>query len=198
MRPARKGRGSRSGKGFGRSENPFSALQQGFAGDLPKRVLSRDELTLLLLSLLAGEERHGYELIRAVKSLSGGLYAPSSGMVYPALSTLEADQLISETESSSGRRIFVATDSGRAKVKANAGELSDIKARLSELGAQDVEKLAPIERALTNLNVVISRAAPGASDDLVLDIAELIDESARKIERLQMGTRLSGKDKKPE
>lgn len=53
------------------------------------RKVSADDLQLMLLSLLEQTPSHGYELIKALGTLSNGYYTPSPGMVYPALTYLE-------------------------------------------------------------------------------------------------------------
>ncbi|KAG1453732.1 hypothetical protein G6F57_015663 [Rhizopus arrhizus] len=53
------------------------------------RRVSADDLQLMLLGLLEQSPSHGYELIKALGTLSNGFYTPSPGMVYPALTYLE-------------------------------------------------------------------------------------------------------------
>ena len=53
------------------------------------RKLSSGELQLLLMQLLAARPSHGYELIKSLEERTDGFYAPSPGMVYPALTYLE-------------------------------------------------------------------------------------------------------------
>ena len=53
------------------------------------RKLASADLQLLILGLLAEKPRHGYEIIKALDELSRGFYAPSPGMVYPALTYVE-------------------------------------------------------------------------------------------------------------
>ncbi|HVU26151.1 MAG TPA: helix-turn-helix transcriptional regulator [Verrucomicrobiae bacterium] len=48
----------------------------------------------LLLSILAGGESYGYEIIQKVRELSGGHIEWSDGMLYPVLHRLERDGLI--------------------------------------------------------------------------------------------------------
>ena len=55
----------------------------------PDRVFEQGDLRLVLLKLIADKPRHGYELIKAVEEAVGGAYAPSPGVVYPALTLLE-------------------------------------------------------------------------------------------------------------
>ena len=51
--------------------------------------MSAEDLQLMLLGLLEQNPSHGYELIKALGTLSNGFYTPSPGMVYPALTYLE-------------------------------------------------------------------------------------------------------------
>ena len=48
----------------------------------------------LVLSILAGGDTYGYEIIKQVKRLSGGDLEWSGGMLYPLLHRLEKDGLI--------------------------------------------------------------------------------------------------------
>src|SRR5580692_11594332 len=53
------------------------------------RKLSSGDLQLLILKLLDEKSRYGYEIIKELDERSKGLYVPSTGMVYPALTYLE-------------------------------------------------------------------------------------------------------------
>ncbi len=61
----------------------------------------------MVLSILAGGESYGYEILKQVKLLSGGKLEWSDGMLYPVLHRLERDGLIS------GR--WQLTDEGRRR-----------------------------------------------------------------------------------
>jgi DNA-binding PadR family transcriptional regulator len=53
------------------------------------KMLASGDLQLIILLLLSEKPRHGYEIIKAVEEHSSGIYTPSPGMVYPALTYLE-------------------------------------------------------------------------------------------------------------
>jgi DNA-binding PadR family transcriptional regulator len=93
------------------------------------RILGRDELRLLLLSLTDGRARHGYELIRQIKAFSRGAYVPSSGMVYPALADLADAGLTTATEGEGGRKLYSATAQGIAEATRRAEEIDALRAR---------------------------------------------------------------------
>ncbi len=83
--------------------------------------LLKGNLELLLLAVLADGPRHGYAVIEALRSRSGGTFDLLEGTVYPALHRLEAATLLtSEWSSDSGRRrrVYSLTRGGRRELAA--------------------------------------------------------------------------------
>ena len=64
-------------------------LRGGGPGARTAKLLTSGDLQLIILLLLSEKPRHGYEIIKAVEEQSSGIYMPSPGMVYPALTYLE-------------------------------------------------------------------------------------------------------------
>lgn len=147
--------------------------------------LGSDELKLVLLKLLADEPRHGYDLIRAIEELTGGAYAPSAGMVYPTLSLLDEMGHIA-AQSEGAKKIYAITDAGKADLEANMAQVSDILARLSALGQRQQEaERSPVKRAMHNLRgVLMNRLQLDETGEVAHQIAEILDETTRRIERL--------------
>ena len=82
----------------------------------PGAKLSSIDLQLLILSLLARQPAHGYELIRTIEEISGGFYVPSPGMIYPALTYLdEIGHAVAEADGN--KKLFSITDAGRAALE---------------------------------------------------------------------------------
>jgi len=148
------------------------------------RVLAAGELRLLLAWLIATESRHGYDLIRAINEMSAGAYAPSPGVVYPALALMEDAGHIAPVSAEGGRKAFVIAPAGLADLATRAAEVDALKARLAALPSLERDQHAPIRRAMDNLKTVlgnsISRLEPGVAHE----ISALIDDAAQKIERL--------------
>lgn len=184
------------GHGVGRGRSGADPFGDDFAGGPPggfsggrRRLFDNMELRLLLLDLIRQEPRHGYDLIRAIESLSGGLYVPSPGMVYPALTLMtEMDQL-AEQPSEGTRKRFAITDKGQAWLASRAKERDAALARLKILATKAVlsSEHAPVRRAMENLKAAlrIRLEKEGADKETMLDVAALIDEAAAKIERLK-------------
>lgn len=85
-------------------------------------VFSHGDLRLYLLSLLDEGPRHGYDIMQALSDRTGGTYTPSAGTIYPRLSKLEEEGLVTKTVD--GRKtVYEITDAGRAEVAARAGDL---------------------------------------------------------------------------
>ena len=94
-------------------------------------VFSHGRLRLYLLKLLQEGPKHGYELIRSLENRFYGLYAPSAGTIYPRLARMEADRLITRTETG-GRKIYEITDAGRAELAARRDELTQLESEIHE------------------------------------------------------------------
>ena len=192
--------GGRRGRGFGRHggghggdhggghEGHHHGRAHGRGhGRGRRRVFDAGELRLVLLKLIAEEDRHGYDLIRAIEALSGGSYAPSPGVVYPALSVMGDMDLIRPSEADGARKAFAITEAGSASLAENAEMVETLFARLTVL-AEEREHVdaAPIRRAMDNLRTVL-RTRLGNEDadkDMVHAVAGILDEATQRIERL--------------
>jgi len=152
-----------------------------------RRLFDSGELRLVLLKLIADQPRHGYDLIRAIEELTGGVYAPSAGVVYPTITLLQDMGLIEEQATEGPRKAYAATPDGIAYLEERTQEVEALLGRLAALGAMErkVER-APVRRAIQNLRAVLHDrlTRDDADTDMAHDIAALLDEAARKIERL--------------
>jgi len=144
------------------------------------------ELRLVLLKLIAEKSRHGYDLIRAIEERTNGAYAPSPGIVYPTLTLLSDMGLIGEQASEGARKLFEITTEGTAHLAQNANDVAAMFARLDALGAiRERTDAMPIRRAMHNLkSVLMHRLGEGLDKDKLHEAVAMIDEAARKIERL--------------
>ncbi|WP_439591296.1 PadR family transcriptional regulator [Microbacterium sp.] len=94
-------------------------------------VFSHGDLRLYLLNLLDEGPRHGYDIMQALSDRTGGTYTPSAGTVYPRLSKLEEEGLV--TKAVDGRKtVYEITGAGRAEVAARQGDLEGIEAGLTD------------------------------------------------------------------
>jgi DNA-binding PadR family transcriptional regulator len=89
------------------------------------------EVRAAVLVLLAERPMHGYEIMQELAQRTGGGWRPSQGTVYPALSSLKQEGLITDT-GDGARRTFNLTDAGRAEAEEQAGQGEPPWQRLAE------------------------------------------------------------------
>lgn len=108
-----RGRGGRRGPGgFG---GPRGFGGPGGPGGPGGRGRARGDIRAAVLALLAEQERHGYDLIRAIEERTSGAWAPSPGSIYPTLQSLEDEGLVTITLVD-GRKVASVTEAGRTWV----------------------------------------------------------------------------------
>ena len=92
------------------------------------RFFRYGELPLVLLALLARVPLNGYELMVELDRLFGPDYVPSAGSVYPALSALEAEDLVEPIGDESPTR-FEVTVLGAEALLERQDKLIEIERR---------------------------------------------------------------------
>ena len=100
----------------------------------------RGDVRAAALLLLSEGPLNGYQIMQEIEQRSDGVWRPSPGSVYPALSQLEDEGLISAQQSGDRRR-FALTDAGRAYVDERREELSAPWEQMSGAVDEDVGAL---------------------------------------------------------
>ena len=97
----------------------------------------------MVLSVLAGGESYGYEIIKKVRELSGGNVEWSDGMLYPVLHRLEREGLIEsewkESKTGRERKYYSLSSGGREALKVERDQWLKVHNTLCKLW-----KLTPI------------------------------------------------------
>jgi DNA-binding PadR family transcriptional regulator len=96
------------------------------------RKYSSEDLQLMLLSLLAENPGHGYQLIKALDERSEGVYSPSPGMVYPALTYMHELGLVSVASDGNKKAYSLAPD-GQARLDSERSRADELFAGLGQL-----------------------------------------------------------------
>jgi DNA-binding PadR family transcriptional regulator len=121
---------------FGRRAGFFGPFEPGFHGSpgirAAKMVTSRD-LQLIILALLSEKPSHGYEIIKQIEEHSSGIYSPSPGMVYPALTYLE-ETGYAASESEGAKKLYRITESGTKHLNENRAGVEEILDQLARFG----------------------------------------------------------------
>src|SRR3954453_12476661 len=75
----------------------------------------RGDVRSAVLLLLTEEPMHGYQLMQAIADRSGGRWTPSPGAIYPTISQLEDEGLVTVT-AAAGRKLVTLTAHGREHI----------------------------------------------------------------------------------
>ena len=84
----------------------------------------RGDVRAAVLRLLGTEPMHGYQLMEAIAERTGGAWRPSPGAIYPTISQLEDEGLVT-VEKEGGRKLVSLTADGRSYLDDPQNELID-------------------------------------------------------------------------
>ena len=149
------------------------------------RFLEHGDLRFVVLALIAGQPRHGYELIKELEDRTGGAYRPSPGVIYPTLALLEDESFIRPTAGEAGRKLFEATDEGRAALAANQAGVDAVFGRMAQ-AAEGADTTRPrIARAMANFGMALQQrlARRPITPEEIDRIVAMIDDTAVAIEK---------------
>lgn len=106
------------------------------------RKLSGSDLQLVILALINEKPRHGYEIIKELEERSSGFYAPSPGVIYPALTYLEEIGYATVTADAS-RKLYSPTEAGLEFLKDRKDVADAILSQIERVG----QKMERVRRA---------------------------------------------------
>lgn len=140
------------------------------------RFFRYGELPLVLLALIEQEPLNGYELMGELERLFGPAYQPSAGSVYPALSALEAEGLITPTGNEVPKR-YVVTKIGNASLGDRRYKLTEIERRTGKyLGPKD-----EVESDLGRLVQAVKEASGRVDPVAITKVLKRADKQVRSL-----------------
>lgn len=159
--------GAPEGRGRGRGHHGRPHGQRG------GRRRNRGDVRIAVLLLLAEEPMHGYQLMQTITDRTNGAWAPSPGAIYPTLSLLEDESLVSVTLEG-GRKLATLTEAGQQHVTENR----DSWPNPFESEATDGVNLRDVMAQLTDAVRAIDRTG---KPDQRAKAAELLDAVRKDI-----------------
>jgi DNA-binding PadR family transcriptional regulator len=135
----------------------------GFRGGGPgmraAKMLASEDLQLIILLLLSDKPRHGYEIIKAFEEQSSGIYTPSPGMVYPALTYLE-EMGYAAAAVEGTKKLYSISAEGTAHLGKNHGAATEVWNQLALFG----RKLAHFQKQFAEDEDVVDHFGSGSSN----------------------------------
>jgi DNA-binding PadR family transcriptional regulator len=138
--------------------------------------VSRGDVRLAILALLADEPMHGYQVMQELADRSGGAWRPSPGSIYPTLQQL-ADEGLIRSEKKGGRKVFSLTDEGK-----EANDESDATPPWEDL-AED-ESHVDMRAAVSSVIAAAKQVTQVGTADQEAAAAEILTETRKKLYQL--------------
>jgi DNA-binding PadR family transcriptional regulator len=167
-------------RGFGGWSGPRGFGSGGMGGDWGDsfrigRMLASGDLRLIALYLIEQQPRHGYDLIKAIEEKTGGIYVPSPGVVYPALTFLEEAGYVTSV-AEANKRLYTITDEGRTHLADNRTAVETTLAHLARIGEQFAKVRAHWEQAERGFT-----GAPPRPDRDMDDVEPAVNEARKEL-----------------
>ena len=139
-------------------------------------MVRRGDVRTAILTLLAEEPMHGYQIIQRLGDRSGGMWRPSAGSVYPTLQQLEDEGLV-KGEERDGRKVFALTDDGRKAAAQSAGSPAPWEMSGSEGATSLYGQFRPLAAAVAQVSQV-------GSPETLAKAQAILMEARRSLYRL--------------
>jgi DNA-binding PadR family transcriptional regulator len=171
--------GHRGRRGPGRGREGFGRMGW-FPRDLlfggRGRSARRGDVRAAILSLLAEEPMHGYEVIQRLDERSHGMWRPSAGSVYPTLQQLEDEGQVKGQERD-GRKVYALTDEGR-KAAADAAR------QRAPWETAEVSDMAGLWAEFRPLAAAVAQVSQVGSPEALQKAQAILTEARRSLYRL--------------
>ena len=120
---------------------------------------------------------HGYQIIQEIGERTSGAWRPSPGAIYPALSLLEDEGLVTIT-AEGGRKLARLTDDGRTYVTERADELGTPWQDAADGGVRPARQL---RGALASVAAALQQVARSGSDEQAAQALALLERTRREL-----------------
>jgi len=137
----------------------------------------RGNVRAAILSVLAEEPMHGYQVMQRLEESSGGMWRPSPGSVYPTLQLLE-DQGFIKGEEVEGRRVFSLTEAGKVEAEASR-ERHGAPWESPEHGAEGSR--FKLRKAVFQIGAAVKQVGTTGSSEQVEQALEILADARKRI-----------------
>ncbi|MBH0128964.1 PadR family transcriptional regulator [Salinibacterium sp. NK8237] len=136
--------------------------------------MGRGDVRVAILSLLAEESMHGYQIIREIDKRSNGAWKPSPGSVYPTLQLL-ADEGLIEAHEADGKKTYTLTEKGHDEAQAGR------PAPWENSEAKDSSRPTALPHAAAKLAEAVVPLMRTGNPEQVEEAISVIDDARRKL-----------------
>ncbi|MGM7679161.1 PadR family transcriptional regulator [Microbacterium sp. A94] len=168
---------------FGGAGGPASAifdamdqLRKSFEQRTGPSRMARGDVRSAVITLLAEEPMHGYQIIHEIEERSGGAWKPSAGSVYPTLQLL-ADEGLLTAEEQNGRKTYSLTGAGREEAEIAAEK----PAPWAAFSSRDGSTHTALPKAGIDLAGAAAQVARTGSPAQVQEAVAVLEDARRRL-----------------
>jgi DNA-binding PadR family transcriptional regulator len=148
----------------------------GTPGRAGSERVGRGDIRTAILIELSEEPMHGYQIIQAIETRSGGAWKPSPGSIYPTLQLLADEALVSAAQVGE-RKVYSLTETGRVA----AAEFTSADQPWEPRRNKNGESAVALTKAGASLAQALAQVAHSGTPEQSERAIELINETRRKV-----------------
>ncbi|GAA1077573.1 PadR family transcriptional regulator [Tsukamurella spumae] len=152
-----------------------------------RRGVQRGDVRIAVLRLLETEPMHGYQIVSSIEERTAGAWKPSPGAIYPTLSQLEDEGLIT-IERENGRKVATLTTAGREHIETALADAPDPFAGFDGGSAER----GHLRETLRELHEVTRRVARTGDPEQTAAVDTILGDAIKQVYLL-----LAGVDRTP-
>jgi len=152
-----------------------------------ERMFHRGDFKYLILDLLNGKPRYGYELIRELEERFHGFYSPSPGVIYPTLQYLEDMGYVTSREQD-GKKIYTITKEGMRFLEDQSQAVNDIRTNLRRgwgpWSSELRDQFRDVMHEIRDLGRLIGRRSRRINSEKIRRIREILRKTSEEVEKI--------------
>ncbi len=155
-----------------------------FRGHWKDSPFQKGDLKYVVLDLLKGKPRYGYEIIRALEEQSHGLYTPSPGVVYPTLQMLEEMGYASSQERD-GKKVYTITEEGHQFLVERKDLADEVRSHIKHRWSfRNIGRMAMVMKEYHALEHVLGRGIRSLDATKAQRVREILSRAYKEIETI--------------
>jgi DNA-binding PadR family transcriptional regulator len=148
-----------------------------------QRFFRHGELPLVILALLERQPMHGYQILVELEELFGEAYEPSTGTIYPAITALAEERLI--TMHKIGRlKTYRLTEMGRKALAQRSEKLADLELRTKTRIRSNGSLESMVDRYTSQIRTLAKRLPASHDNKTVVKFEKVLSGTVELLERV--------------
>lgn len=142
----------------------------------------RGDLKYVILDLLKGKPRHGYDIIRELEEQSCGFYRPSPGVIYPTLQMLQEMGYASSSEQE-GKKVYSITEEGLKFLRNQSDIADDVRRQMKhKWGFKNIGRMVMVMKEYHALEDLLGSSFRSLDADKAEQIRQILSQAYQEIE----------------